>query len=161
MESKKGVSMSGFRNVLALAVVLDYEQRRRNYDEFRERVSGNIERWEEQLQRNKEAQSRANTNLTRNIERLAKSRSYLERLDSSTTREWLERTEQNAREHSKPEVRQAATAKVKEHYAKLADARQQYTKTQTWITEGREKLRDLQHRENELNSKISSARSKL
>jgi chromosome segregation ATPase len=153
--------MSGFRNVLALALALDHDQRRRNYEEFLERISGNIERWNEQLQRNEEAQSRANTNLTRNIERLAKSRSYLERLDSSNTREWLERTEKNAREHSKPEVRQAAAAKVKEHYAKLADARQQYTKTQTWITEGREKLRDLQHRENELNSKISSARSKL
>ncbi|WP_338924053.1 hypothetical protein V0M98_38210 (plasmid) [Pseudomonas silesiensis] len=153
--------MSGFGKVLAFALVLDHDRRRRNHDEFCERINGNIQRWEEQIRRNEEAQTRVDSNLTRNLERLSKSRLFLERMNSSATREWLERNERNAREHSKEEVRQAAATKVREHYTKLADAEQQYAKTQTWVEEGKTKLRELKNWEYDLHSKISSARSKL
>lgn len=149
------------RGLVALALVLDHDQRRRNYEEFRERVEGNIHRWEEQLRRNADAQQRTRENIAKNKERLRKTGEFLERMESTSTQEWLERNERNAREHRNPEVRHAAAGKVSDHYAKLSDARSSYERTQDWIEEGQNKLYQMENRERELKSKISDANSKI
>ena len=149
------------RGLVALALVLDHDQRRRNYEEFRERVEGNIQRWEEQLRRNSDAQQRTRDNIAKNKDRLRKTGDFLERMESPSTQEWLERNERNAREHKNPEVRQTAAGKVSDHYAKVSDARSSYERTQAWVDEGRDKLYQLENRERELRSKISDANSKI
>lgn len=153
--------MRTVRTLFKLAVVLDHFQRQDNYEEMHERLTGNIRRWGEQLDRNAEAIDRAESNLAKNESRVRKTVEYLDRLDSPATREWLERTERNAREHRNPEARLAASQKIKDHYAKVADARVTLERTHGWIKEGRSKLKNLESRKDELDSKISNASAKL
>jgi len=153
--------MVNVRGLVALALALDHDQRRRNYEEFRERVEGNIQRWEEQLRRNADAQQRTRGNIAKNKDRLIKTGEFLERMNSASTQEWLERNERNAREHRNPDVRQAAARKVSDHHAKVSDARSNFERTQAWIEEGQSKLYQMENRERELKSKISDANSKI
>lgn len=153
--------MREFRHLLAVAAVLDYDRRRRNYEEFSERISGNIDRWEDQLKRNQDSQDRAEETLNKNHDRLRGLRDVLTRLDSSATREWLERKEKQALEHKKPEVRQLAASKVKEHHEKYAEIEQKIARYKTWISQGNDKIESLENRARDLRDRISNARGKL
>lgn len=149
------------RTLFKLAVVLDHFQRQDNYQEMHDRLTANMRRWSDQLDKNADAIDRTEGNLARNESRLRKTVEFLDRLDSPATREWLERTERNAKEHRNPDARLAASQKLKDHYAKVADARVTLDRTQGWIKEGRSKLKILESRKDELDSKISNASAKL
>lgn len=153
--------MKEFRHLLAVAAVLDYDRRRRNYEEFSERLTGNIDRWEDQLKRNRDSQDRTEETLNQNHDRLQRLRDVLTRLDSSDTRKWLEHKEKQALEHRKPEVRQLAATKVKEHHEKRADIEQKIARYRTWISQGNDKIESLENRARDLRDKISNARGKL
>jgi chromosome segregation ATPase len=151
----------GFREVLFVAAILDYDRRRTNYEEFRERTEGNIRRWEENLSKNRDFQYRTEKNIERNRERLEKAQDALERRSSQQTLDWLKRQRTISETHRSEEARSAALAKVHDHESKIRDIERSISQFSSWIMKSQDDLNSARNKARELDDKISSARSKL
>jgi hypothetical protein len=149
------------RQAIFVAAILDYERRATNYEGFKERVEGNIRRWEENLKKNDGFQCRTRENLRKNHERLAKAQEALVRRNSPSSLEWLERQRNTANTHRSEEVRMAAKEKIYDHEGKVRDIERNILQTQEWIDRGHRDLNDAVRKAAELKSKIADSRSKL
>jgi chromosome segregation ATPase len=149
------------RQALFAAVLIDYDRRQRNYHEFKERMEGNIRRWEESLEKNEGFQRRTAATIEKNEERLRKAQEALERRTSGNTMDWLERQRVIASTHRAEAARLAASEKIRDHEAKVRDIQHSIDQMHQWIERGRNDLRDARRKASELESKISDARGKI
>ncbi|BDT58090.1 hypothetical protein MasN3_15840 [Massilia varians] len=165
-----------FRRALAIAALVDYdnrrreredrqreyeERRRRNHEEQRERLISNIERWEASMVRVQEKLQRTLYNRERNRERLSKALAYLDRLNSEKTKTWLERQHELSQTHRSVERRTEAKARIQSHEEKIRSVTEQIVLLNEWLREGNELEYGLRCRISELQSKISDGRYKL
>lgn len=141
------------RDVLFIAALADYSNRRHNREEHIRRLQDNVDRWNESLKKMEDAAYRAQQNIIKNQERLSKSSLFLTRLRSPETQDWLSRQQKNSMS-TKYEVRETALKKIRDHEAKEQDVEDQIRKIEQWIYESRSKIRDIE-------SKIDSTRSKI
>lgn len=150
-----------FRQALFVAAVFDYDRRQRNHDEFKERVEGNIRRWEESLEKNDGFQHRTRTTIEKNEDRLKKAKDALYRRNNASTMDWLERQRVIANTHRSEAARLAASEKIRDHEAKVRDIHRSISQMQEWISRGLSDLYSARLKASELQSKISDARRKI
>jgi chromosome segregation ATPase len=149
------------RGALFIAALVDYDNRRRNYEEFRERLEGHIDRWEGQISTLEVKLEKSIQNNERNKERLGKAKAFLDQLSSPQSIDWLERQKRNMLSHRSEEVISAASDKIAQHEQKVQSVTEQIETLERWINEGYERVRSITDLISTLESKISSAKSKL
>jgi len=149
------------RGALFIAALVDYDNRRRNYEEFHERLEGHIDRWEGQISTLEVKLEKTIQNNERNEERLGKAKAFLDQLYSPQSIDWLERQNRIMLSHRSEEVISAASVKIAQHEQKVQSVTEQIETLEGWINEGYERVQSIKDRISTLESKISSAKSKL
>ena len=105
----------GINPVAAVYLYLRNQERRRNYEEWEERMLNNISRWESSLQKLKDAISRTEENIQRNTEKLEKAEKFLASLKSEKTKDWYSRTLEFISVSTNPKKVADAQSKIDEH----------------------------------------------
>ncbi|BFN27510.1 hypothetical protein PSCT_03071 [Pseudomonas sp. SCT] len=149
-----------FKDALFFAALADYRNRQHNREDQIRRLQDNVDRWEESLSKMRNALHRTEENIRKNEERLYKANSFLQRLSSPQTLEWLERQQKNALSN-RSEVREAALTKIRDHEKKEQDVNDQIYKMKSWISESEDKIRDIKRKISDTESKISDVESKI
>lgn len=153
--------MNKYQFAIGAALLLDYANRRDNYNEMVERLEGHIERWENNISKIKDAQIRVNENIDNNKEKLQKAENFYDKLHSTTTQKWLEKQEWAAYNHKSDNVQESARENIKQHCEKVESVESQISRLKSWINEGYEKLDSMNNSINDLEDKIYSANNKI
>ena len=147
---------------IALAYLyLRNQERRANYEEWCDRVSGNIRRWEESLSKIEAAISRVDGNNRLNAEKLRKAERYLDSLNSGKTLDWYNRTLHFISVSKSADRVIEAQVKIDEYNKKKVNAESMVSRYAKWISDGNRSLYEMRTKVRDLSDKISSAYSKL
>lgn len=149
------------RLAVGLCLYLDHQQRRANYEEWRERMEKNISRWEDALSSLENARSRIQNNLENNQERLEKNEGFLDRITSEKTVQWYERCLKNIEIYKTGERVEEMKAKVAKYQKDLATARATRRDIKRWIQEGEDSLGEIDEKISDLRHKIRDVSGKL
>jgi chromosome segregation ATPase len=146
---------------ILLGLYLIREKRRRNYEEWHDRMESNISRWENSLDKLESARTRCSTNLAKNKERLKKSEDFYEKITTGKSKEWYEHTNFILTNISNIQKEEILRAKINEHENSISSVINQIARLKTWIKEDRDRISDINSKISDIEHKIWDVKNKL
>jgi len=149
------------RAALGLYLYLDHQDRQAKHEEWRERTINNINRWKDNVDTIEDIIEKSNNNVKSNTEKLSKANDFLNRMTSSKTTEWYEKTVNFINVCKNPSKAADAQSKIDEYDKKVSSCEDNITRLEEWIRTDKRKIYDLEEKVRSINNKISNCRSKL
>lgn len=140
------------KTAAAIAYALLKERRR---IEWRNRMEGNISRWEDSIYRLERAIDKKKNNKINNQNKLYKAEEFLNKMTSGKSKEWYERALKKQRKFSHLD------AKIQSYESKIESVKSRICTLKTWISNDESSITGIKRKIEDIKYKIDDVERKL